>query len=222
MEEGKNSTLKEFGTTESVSEIKIISIIGTIEGHMIEAPQVKTTKYEHMIPLLTEAEQNDKIKGILILLNTMGGDVEAGLAISELIRGMSKPSVSLVLGGGHSIGIPLAVCADYSMIASTASMTIHPLRTSGLIVNVPETFEYYNRMQERVIRFVCENSRILQEEFVRMMNNKNELVNDVGTILIGAQAVECGLIDAQGTLRDSMEMLRKLIAQKQDNHSPAK
>ena len=202
--------IKEMGTELTDQPYKIISIIGEVEGHTVLPPQSKSTKYEHIIPMLTEAEQNDKVKGILIIMNTMGGDVEAGLAIAELIRGMSKPSVSLVLGGGHSIGVPLAVSADYSFIAATASMTIHPIRTSGLVINVPQTFRYYDKMQDRVVRFVSENSKITEEKFRELMQKTDQMADDTGTVLIGKQAVEAGLIDEQGGLAQALGKLKEL------------
>ena len=202
--------IREMGTKLEEEPYKIISIIGEVEGHTILPPQSKSTKYEHIIPMLTEAEQNEGVKGILIIMNTMGGDVEAGLAIAELIRGMSKPSVSLVLGGGHSIGVPLAVSADYSFIAATASMTIHPIRTSGLVINVPQTFRYYDKMQDRVVRFVSENSRISEEKFRELMQKTDQMADDTGTVLIGKQAVEAGLIDEQGGLAQALAKLKEL------------
>jgi len=202
--------IREMGTKLEEEPYKIISIIGEVEGHTMLPPQSKSTKYEHIIPMLTDAEQNERVRGILIIMNTMGGDVEAGLAIAELIRGMSKPSVSLVLGGGHSIGVPLAVSADYSFIAATASMTIHPIRTSGLVINVPQTFRYYDKMQDRVVRFVSENSKITEEKFRELMQKTDQMADDTGTVLIGKQAVEVGLIDEQGGLARALEKLREL------------
>lgn len=203
--------IKELGTGDISSPIKIINIIGQIEGHTELPPQSKATKYEHIIPMLTDAEQDDSIKGILVIMNTMGGDVEAGLAIAELIRGMSKPSVSYVLGGGHSIGVPLAACTDYSFISKTASMTIHPIRTAGLVITVPQTFKYYDKMQERVIRFVCENSKINENKFRELMQNTDQLADDTGTVLIGHQAVKCGLIDEVGGLKDAIAKLSSMF-----------
>ena len=203
-------SIKDMGVALKEYPIRIISIIGQIEGHTELPPQSKSTKYEHIIPLLTDAEQDDKVKGILVLMNTVGGDVEAGLAIAELIRGMSTPSVSLVLGGGHSIGVPLAVSADYSFITKTATMTIHPIRTSGLVINTPQTFSYYEKMQERVTSFVCEFSKTDEETFKRLMSNKEQLSDDTGTVLIGKQAVEHGLIDAVGGLSDALAKLKKI------------
>lgn len=207
-------SIKEMGTPAKEYPVKIISIIGQIEGHTELPPQSKSTKYEHIIPMLTDAEQDEKVKGILVLMNTVGGDVEAGLAIAELIRGMSTPSVSLVLGGGHSIGVPLAVSADFSYITKTATMTIHPIRTSGLVINTPQTFSYYEKMQERVTSFVSECSKIDEATFKRLMSNKEQLSDDTGTVLIGGQAVEHGLIDAVGGLADAISTLKKIYTDK--------
>lgn len=203
--------LRETGEVENKDGIKVINIIGQIEGHNELPPQSKTTKYEHVIPMLTDAEQDDNIHGLLVLMNTMGGDVEAGLAIAELIRGMSKPSVSLVLGGGHSIGVPLAVSADFSFIAPTASMTVHPLRTNGLFITVPQAFAYYTKMQQRIIRLVCDNSKIDKDSFESLMFNTDMMADDTGTVLIGAQTVECGLIDAVGGLSDAFAKLKSMM-----------
>ncbi len=208
----ETENIKEFGTTLSDGPIRIISIIGQIEGHSFVPPQSKATKYEHIIPLLTTAEQSDKIKGVLILMNTVGGDVEAGLAIAELIRGMSKPTVSLVLGGGHSIGVPLAVSADHSFIASSAAMTVHPVRTTGLFITVEQNYEYYEKMQQRVLRFICECSDIEEDTLKKLMLNTRQLADDTGTVLIGEEAVECGLIDSVGGLSDALNMLNTLIS----------
>ncbi len=196
------------------SNIQSITIIGQIEGHMVSPPQNKTTKYEHIIPQLLSLEENPEIEGLLLLLNTMGGDVEAGLAISELITSLSKPSVSIVLGGGHSIGVPLSVSTDYSFIVPTATMTIHPIRMTGLVIGIPQTFAYFNKMQERVVRFVAGNSTITEEKFRKLMLNTGELANDVGTILIGKEAVENGLIDEVGGISQARSKLKQLIYDK--------
>lgn len=201
--------IKDFGTGAKNFPIKIITIIGQIEGHIELPTQSKSTKYEHIIPMLTDAEQDEKIKGVIMIMNTVGGDVEAGLAIAELIRGMSKPTVSLVLGGGHSIGVPLAVSADYSFITKTATMTIHPIRTTGLVINTPETFSYYEKMQDRVTEFVCECSNIKENKFRQLMTNKQQLSDDTGTVLIGEQAVKCGLINAVGGLSDAIQKIKE-------------
>ncbi len=191
--------------------IHCLTIVGQIEGHNVLPVQNKTTKYEHVIPQLVAIEEEEKIDGLLILLNTVGGDVEAGLAIAELISGMKKPTVSIVLGGGHSIGIPLAVAAKYSFIAPSASMTVHPVRSTGLILGVPQTFEYFNRMQERITTFVCSNSNIMHERYIELAMNVGELVLDVGTILEGEDAVDEGLIDDVGNLSDAMQKLKSMI-----------
>ena len=194
--------------------IHCLTIIGQIEGHTILPSQNKTTKYEHVIPQLVAIEEEERIDGLLILLNTVGGDVEAGLAIAELMAGMTKPSVSVVLGGGHSIGIPLAVAAKHSFIAKSASMTVHPVRMTGLTLGVPQTFEYFKRMQHRITTFVSENSNIPYDRYNELAMNIGELVLDVGTILEGDDAVKEGLIDNVGTLSDAMNCLNKMIDDK--------
>ena len=191
--------------------VTILTIIGQIEGHTQLPADAKTTKYENLIPILADIERDETAKGMLFIVNTMGGDVEAGLALAELIRGMDKPSVSLVLGGGHSIGVPLSVSTDFSFIAKTATMTVHPIRTSGLIINVPQTFRYYEKMQNRVEDFVCENSRISREELSRLMNAKDEMADDIGTVLVGEQAVSAGIIDAVGGIADALKKLEGLM-----------
>ncbi len=191
--------------------VRILTIIGQIEGHTQLPADAKTTKYENLIPILADIERDETAKGMLFIVNTMGGDVEAGLALAELIRGMDKPSVSLVLGGGHSIGVPLSVSTDFSFIAKTATMTVHPIRTSGLIINVPQTFRYYEKMQNRVEDFVCENSRISREELSRLMNAKDEMADDIGTVLVGEQAVSAGIIDAVGGIADALKKLEGLM-----------
>lgn len=191
-----------------------LTIIGQIEGHSILPSDSKTTKYEHVIPQLVAAQQSDRVEGILLLLNTAGGDVEAGLAIAELISGIEKPTVSLVLGGGHSIGIPLAVSADYSFIAKTASMTVHPVRTTGLTIGVPQTFEYFKRLQQRINGFVADNSDISADRYNNLAMNTGQLVLDVGTILDGEEAVEEGIIDEVGGYSDAAKKLCELIEKK--------
>lgn len=193
------------------SIIHCLTIIGQIEGHYILSQQNKTTKYEHVIPLLVSIEEDERIDGLLILLNTVGGDVEAGLAIAEVISGMKKPTVSIVLGGGHSIGIPLAVAAKKSFIAKSASMTVHPVRTTGLTLGVPQTFEYFQKMQDRITTFVAENSQISKERYNQLVLNTGELVMDIGTILEGGEAVEEGLIDSVGTVSDAIDALYAMI-----------
>lgn len=206
--------IKEFGAiteTKGRHNIHCLTVIGQIEGHYILPAQNKTTKYEHVIPQLVAIDEDAEIEGLLILLNTVGGDVEAGLAIAELIAGMKKPTVSLVLGGGHSIGVPLAVSAKKSFIVSSATMTIHPVRTTGLVLGVPQTFDYFDKMQDRITRFVIENSSISEEEFTKLMMNTSELVTDVGTMLDGETAVQKGLIDELGGLRDAVASLYAMI-----------
>lgn len=191
--------------------IKCLNVIGTIEGHTAALPQSKTTKYEHVLPQLVEIEEDEKVDGLLVLLNTVGGDVEAGLAIAEMISGLSKPSVSLVLGGGHSIGVPLAVSADISFIAHSATMTVHPMRTNGVVIGVSQTFEYMKRMQDRIIDFIVRHSNIKYDDYKNMMLTTDEIANDVGSVLFGEKAVACGLIDRVGTLRDALDSLYGLI-----------
>ena len=191
--------------------IHCLTVVGQVEGHYILPPQNKTTKYEHVIPQLVAIEQDPRIKGLLIILNTVGPDVEAGLAIAELISGMKKPTVSLVLGGGHSIGVPLACSAKRSLICPSATMTIHPVRMNGLVLCVPQSLSYIDRMQDRIIRFVTQNSNIDEATFRSLMTNTGELVTDVGTILDGERAVETGLIDRLGSLGDAVQELYSLI-----------
>ncbi|MFC5712091.1 ClpP family protease [Thalassorhabdus alkalitolerans] len=195
------------------TNIHCITIIGQIEGHMQLPPQNKTTKYEHIIPQLVAAEQNAKIEGMLIVLNTVGGDVEAGLAISEMVASMSKPTVTLVLGGGHSIGVPIAVAADYSFIAETATMTIHPIRLTGLVIGVPQTFEYLDKMQERVISFVTKQSNIAEEKFKELMFEKGNLTRDIGTNVVGPDAVDYGIINEVGGVGQALQKLNQLISE---------
>ena len=210
--------IKDFGsiTTGSRYPIHCLTIIGQIEGHYILPSQNKSTKYEHVIPQLVAAEEDPRIKGLLMILNTVGGDVEAGLAIAELVAGMKKPVVSLVLGGGHSIGVPLAVCASRSFIVPSATMTIHPVRMSGLVVGVPQTYSYFERMQDRIIKFVCDNSNVSEDCFRRMLHNTTELATDIGTVLNGEEAVKCGLIDEIGSLSNAISYLYNSIEQSSD------
>ena len=214
-DEDKMQNIKQMGVPNmppnTVKEIQCISIIGEIEGHFVGNPQKKSTKYEHIIPLLYSVEESDDIKGILVILNTVGGDVEAGLAIAELINSISKKVVTLVLGGSHSIGVPLATAGDYSYIAPTATMIVHPIRTNGLVIGVNETFEYFKKMQERITAFVTRNSNITKEEYEKIMHEKDELVSDVGSVLIGKEAVDCGLINEVGGLKEALAKLRELI-----------
>ena len=191
-----------------------LTVVGQIEGHSLLPNTVKTTKYEHVLPLLAALDESEEIDGVLFLLNTCGGDVEAGLAIAELISGMKKPTVSLVLGGGHSIGVPLAVAPMVTMIAPSASMTIHPVRTSGTIIAAPQTYQYFERLQERIVRFVTKNSRIGRDEFLRLMMDTQDLASDVGSVLYGEEAVACGLIQRLGSLSDALDALYRLIDEK--------
>ena len=200
--------IKEFGSS-SADGIHCLTIVGQIEGHQSLPEETKSTRYEHILPLIAAVEESPEIHGLLILLNTMGGDVEAGLAIAELIAGMTKPSVSLVLGGGHSIGIPLAVAAKRSMIAPSAAMTIHPVRVSGVVIGVPQTYRYFARIQERIVRFVTDHSQVSREDYLRLMTNTDELANDVGSVVYGEEAVQLGLIDQLGTLSDALAYLHQ-------------
>ena len=219
MEEKNNAdeqqdNLRELGSDiskTSKGNIYTLTIIGQIEGHQVLPENVKTTKYEHILPLLAGLEESDEIEGLLLLLNTVGGDIEAGLAIAEMIAGMKKPTVSLVLGGGHSIGIPLAVCTKKSFITRTASMTVHPVRMTGLVVGAPQTFRYFHRIQEQITDFVTANSGISKEVFEGYMMATGEMATDVGTILYGKDAVESGLIDSLGDLNDALTELHAMI-----------
>lgn len=189
--------------------VQILSIIGQIEGHQMLPDDAKTTKYEHIMPLLAAAEESPDVKGLLVLVNTVGGDIEAGLGIAELIAGMSKPTCSLVLGGGHSIGVPLAVAAKHSLISPSASMTIHPVRLNGVVIGVEQTWAYFSKTQERIVRFVTENSRIARQTLLDYMLRTGEMANDVGSILGSEEAVACGLIDAVGTLSQALSWLHE-------------
>ena len=184
-----------------------LTVVGQVEGHTLLPDNVKATKYEHVLPLLAASEQTEDIDGLLLLLNTVGGDIEAGLAIAELAAGMTKPTVTLVLGGGHSIGVPLAVCGKETFIAPTASMTIHPVRMSGTVIAAEETYRYFQRIQERIVRFVAGNSRVSAERFRELMLSSGDMANDVGTVLYGEQAVAEGIIDRVGTLSDALNAL---------------
>ena len=196
-------------------KIYTLTIIGQVEGHQILPENCKTTKYEHVLPLLAGIEESDDIDGLLLLLNTVGGDIEAGLAIAEMIAGMKKPTVSLVLGGGHSIGIPLAVCTKKSFITPTASMTVHPVRMTGLVVGAPQTFRYFQRIQEQIVEFVSNNSKIEKARFEQFMMATGEMATDVGTILYGKEAVVSGLIDKLGGLNDALTALHRMIEKHQ-------
>ncbi|RXZ77909.1 translocation-enhancing protein TepA [Paenibacillaceae bacterium] len=216
-------TIQQLGQTTAPmleSNIYCMTIIGQVEGHLVLPPQNKTTKYEHIIPQLVAAEQNMKIEGVLVVLNTVGGDVEAGLAIAEMIASLSKPTVTLVLGGGHSIGVPIAVAGNKSFIAETATMTIHPIRLNGMVIGVPQTFEYMDKMQERVVRFVTSHSNITEFRFKELMFKTGELARDIGTTVIGQDAVRDGLIDAVGGVGDAIsELTRQINARKQQTHA---
>ncbi len=210
----QNGDIKELGSVETFGgrhRIFCLTVIGEIEGHSILPEQSKTTKYEHILPQLVAVEESKEIEGLLILLNTIGGDVEAGLAIAELISGMRKPSVSFVLGGGHSIGVPLAVSAKHSFIAPSATMTIHPVRTNGLVIGVPQMMNHFTRMQERITDFVVKNSKIEKDKFSELLMNTGELVTDVGSVLSGQAAVETGLIDSLGSLSEVIDCLYSMI-----------
>lgn len=219
-ETDRRQEIKEFGTdnnSNSDQSIQVLPIIGQIEGHVVLPPQTKSTKYEHIIPQLIAMERNDDVKGILIVLNTVGGDVEAGLAIAEMIRSLSKPTVSIVIGGGHSIGVPLATSADYSFITPSATMIVHPVRMNGFVIGVAQTFHYFQKMQERIDNFIVKTSKINKDELKRMMLKSDELLNDMGTILIGEQAVSCGLIDEVGGIKEALDKLKEQIKEYENN-----
>ena len=218
MIENKETTeIEKFGTVEAPNEkttengIRVLTIIGQIEGHYISDQSQKTTKYEHLIPLLVAMEQSDDVKGVLIILNTMGGDVEAGLGLAEMIASMSKPTVSLVIGGSHSIGVPLAVSAKRSFIVPSATMTLHPVRVNGLVVGAPQTYNYFADMQKRIVDFICRNSHATSDSINKMMMRPDMLATDVGTVLDGKEATTCGLIDRVGGLSDALTELNEMI-----------
>ena len=217
-----NSLIRENGTVITRGKehtIQCLTVIGQIEGHYVAPSQNKTTKYEHVIPQIVSIEEDPEIDGLLMILNTVGGDVEAGLAIAELVAGMKKPTVSLVLGGGHSIGVPLAVAAKHSFIVPSATMTIHPVRMNGLLLGVPQTLEYFQRMQDRITRFVTNNSRMSYDRFMELAMNTQELVMDVGTVLDGEEAVSEGLIDTLGNLHEAMVCLEEMIEDDKNKRS---
>ena len=219
-EDTGSQSILEFGSSLIQSKrgtIHVLTIVGQIEGHQVLPPTSKSTKYEHVMPLLALVEESDEIDGLLVLLNTVGGDIEAGLGIAELIASMSKPTVSLVLGGGHSIGVPLAVSAKRSFIAPSAAMTIHPVRLNGLVIGVPQTFYYFERIQERITQFVVANSRIKRDRFTKLMLQTGELAADVGSVIYGEEAVELGLIDRIGGLSDALECLHQMIAERKSS-----
>lgn len=214
MSEDQRAEITEFGSLTARSSrgnIHCLTIVGQVEGHQILPPQNKSTKYEHVMPQLAAIEESDEIDALLVLLNTVGGDIEAGLALAELIHGMKKPNVSLVLGGGHSIGVPLATAAQYSLIAPSAAMTIHPVRLNGIVIGVPQTFAYFEKIQERIVKFVTNTSRISEDKFKELMLKTGELAGDVGSVIYGDEAVEVGLIDAVGSLSDALEYLHSRI-----------
>lgn len=216
----KLETIRELGQMEIPEmrgNIHCLTIVGQVEGHLIMPPQNKTTKYEHVIPQLVAVEQNPEIEGMLVILNTVGGDVEGGLAIAEMIVGMSKPTVSLVLGGGHSIGVPIAAAASYSFVTESATMTVHPIRLTGLVIGVPQTYEYLDKMQDRVVRFVTQHSRVSEGRFRELMFRTGDLARDIGTVLVGRDAVECGLIDEIGGLGQAVQKLKELIKQQKES-----
>ena len=209
----------DFGSTLIRNEkgsVHVLTIVGQIEGHQLLPSTSKSTKYEHVMPLLAMVEESDEVDGLLVLLNTMGGDIEAGLGIAELISSMSKPTVSLVLGGGHSIGVPLAVSAKRSFIAPSAAMTIHPVRMNGLVIGVPQTFYYFERIQERIIQFVTANSNVKRDDFTELMLQTGELAADVGSVIYGEEAVKLGIIDRIGGLSDALECLHEMIRQRRE------
>ena len=216
VEEKEDARLEEYGQmtldgNAGKRNIYLLSIIGEVEGHENLPGTSKATKYDHVLPKLAQLEDDAEVEGLLVLLNTSGGDVDAGLAIAEMVAGMRKPSVSLVIGGGHSIGVPLAVCARRSFIVPTATMTLHPVRVSGMVINAPQSVDYLKQMQERVVRFVCAHSGLQKEAFYRMLEAREDMANDVGTILDGEAAVRCGLIDQIGGLGDALDALRAML-----------
>ena len=213
----------EFGSSLIHSKrgaVHVLTIVGQIEGHQVLPPSSKSTKYEHVMPLLALVAESDEVDGLLVLLNTVGGDIEAGLGIAELIASMSKPTVSLVLGGGHSIGVPLAVSAKRSFIAPSAAMTIHPVRLNGLVIGVPQTFYYFERIQERITQFVTANSRVKREDFTRLMLQTGELAADVGSVIYGEEAVQLGLIDEIGGLSAALDCLHRMIRERKESDAP--
>ncbi len=212
MDKNEQNSLQEFGTSSAgKGGIHCVSIIGQVEGHQVLGEDSKTTKYEHLMPLLASMEESADVGGVLFLINTAGGDVEAGLAIAELIAGMRKPTASLVLGGGHSIGVPLAVAAKRSFIVPSASMTVHPVRLSGTVIGTEQTYNYFSRIQDRIALFITAHSKISREKLLELMHGKRDMANDMGTVLSGKEAVECGIIDAVGSLADALDYLHSSI-----------
>ena len=215
--EDEINNVKEFGNTAIISpkeKIQVVPIIGEIEGHMVSNPQTKTTKYEHLIPLLVSMEQNENVKGILLILNTVGGDVESGLAIAEMVASLNKPTVSLVLGGSHSIGVPLATCTDYSFIVPTGTMIIHPIRMSGTVIGASQTFDYFKKIQDRITDFITDHCKISKERLEELMSETGVLTKDIGTILIGKETIEEGIIDEVGGIKEALKKLNELIEEK--------
>lgn len=213
----QNENLIQTGTTLTRGDdcrIFVLTVIGQIEGHYLSSPGVKTTKYEHILPLLASVEENSQIDGLLVLVNTMGGDVEAGLAIAEMLAGMRKPTASLVLGGSHSIGVPLAVAAKESLIVPSATMTLHPVRTNGLVVGVPQSFAYFSKMQDRIINFICANSKISRDNLRRYIMSTQNIATDMGSVIDGKEAVASGLIDRVGSLADALDCLKGQLTNK--------
>lgn len=209
----KLENIKELGQIDIPnfkSDFHCLTIAGQVEGHLVLPPQNKTTRYEHVIPQLVAIEENPQVKGLLVVLNTVGGDVEAGLALAEMIAGLSKPTVSIVIGGGHSIGSSIAVSTDYTFIAPSATMTIHPIRLTGLVIGVPQTYEYLDKMQDRVVKFVVEHSKISEAKFRELMFRTGDLARDIGTVLVGKDAVDCGLVDEVGGLHEALRKLHEL------------
>ena len=214
--------IEDMGSVTTRSEkgvIHCLTVVGQVEGHQFAPQGTKTTKYEHVMPQLAAIEESEDIEGLLILLNTMGGDIEAGLGISEMIAGMTKPTVSLVLGGGHSLGVPMAVAADRSIIVPSASMTIHPVRITGVVIGAPQTYNYFGKIQERIVRFITENSRISPEKLNELMMNTGEMSSDIGSIVYGEEAVEIGLIDMVGGLSDALNYLHGEIQRRREEKS---
>ena len=210
--------IKELGTNNKNQSVQVLPIIGQIEGHMVLPPQTKTTKYEHIVPQLISIQQNDDVKGLLIVLNTVGGDVEAGLAIAEMIRSIAKPTVSIVIGGGHSIGVPLATSADYSFITPSATMIVHPVRMNGTIIGAPQTFDYFKMIQDRIVRFISSHSKVSEDELEKMMMNTGILTKDLGTILVGQEAVDKGLVNGVGGIKEAFAKMQELMNEKGKEH----
>jgi len=214
-DKNQQNALKELGTAQAMSGgIHCVTLIGQVEGHQVLPEDTKSTKYEHIMPLLASIEETADIGGVLFLVNTMGGDVEAGLGIAELIAGMKKPTASLVLGGGHSIGVPLAVAAKRSFIVPSAAMTLHPVRLTGVVIGTEQTYRYFSRIQERIVDFLASHSDISREKLLEYMHGRDDMANDMGTVLCGEEAVACGLIDSIGTVGDGLDWLHNYMEKK--------